>query len=127
MLMDTAATHIWTRTTRWAVAALVGAAMTTIGCAPPSGMQQSRPRQPLVADASLVDALDTSVEMRVGDRIELDRFLRDRDIRIRVSDGVVTISGHVWTPVEKQRVGALVRSVAGAIDVVNNLAVSAPR
>jgi osmotically-inducible protein OsmY len=125
--MDTAATHIWTRTTRWAVAALVGAAMATIGCAPGRDMQQVRPRPPVVADSSLVNAFDTSVEMRVVDRIELDRFLRDRDIRVRVIDGVVTITGYVWTPLEKQRVGTLVRSVAGAIDVANELAVTAPR
>jgi osmotically-inducible protein OsmY len=83
-------------------------------------------RQPIVADDSLVHAFDTRLEMRLVDRLELDSFLRDRDIQIEVVDGVVNITGEVWTPLEKQRVGDLIRNVAGVIDVANELAVRPP-
>ncbi len=83
-------------------------------------------RVPIVSDDSLVHALDTSVEMRAVDRLELDTLLRDREIYIDVVDGVVVIVGEVWTPLEKERVGNLVRSVAGMIDVVNELDVRPP-
>jgi osmotically-inducible protein OsmY len=83
-------------------------------------------RQPIVADDSLVHAFDTRLEMRLADRLELDSFLRDRDIQIEVVDGVVNITGEVWTPLEKQRVGDLIRNVAGVIDVANELAVRPP-
>jgi osmotically-inducible protein OsmY len=65
--------------------------------------------------------------MRLTDRIELDTFLRERDIEVEVADGVVNITGKVWTPLEKQRVGDLVRHVAGVIDVANDLVVQPPR
>jgi osmotically-inducible protein OsmY len=115
------------RAARWAVAALIGSAMTTIGCARPIDADEPlRQRAPIVADDSLVHAFDTRLETRLIDRIELDNFLRDRDIRVEVIDGVVSLTGEVWTPLEKQRVGALVRNVAGVIDVANDLTVRPP-
>lgn len=118
---------MWMRATRWAVAAIIGSAMTTIGCARPLDADEPAPRrQPIVADDSLVHAFDTRLEMRLIDRIELDTFLRDRDIYVEVVDGVVNLSGEVWTPLEKQRVGDLVRNVAGVIDVTNDLVVRPP-
>ena len=83
-------------------------------------------RQPIVEDDSLVHAFDTRLEMRLVDRLELDTFLRDRDIQVEVVDGVVNITGEVWTPLEKQRVGDLIRNVAGVIDVANDLVVRPP-
>jgi hypothetical protein len=119
---------MWTRAARWVVAALVGSAMTAVGCAhEPAEAMDPGPRVPIVADDSLVHALDTSVEMRVLDRLELDVLLRERDIFIEVIDGVVVIGGEVWTPLEKERVGNLVRSVAGTVDVANELDIRAPR
>jgi hypothetical protein len=61
MLMDRAITHIWTRATRWAVAAVIGAAMTTIGCVPPAGVQQKHLRQPIVA-IDVADPLTVSAK-----------------------------------------------------------------
>lgn len=81
---------------------------------------------PLVDDDSLVHAFDTSVEMRLLDRLQLDDLLRERDIRIEVLDGIINITGEVWSAVEKQQVGEMVRSAAGAIDVVNELVVRPP-
>ena len=101
--------------------------MTTIGCAKPIAADEpAAVRQPIVDDDSLVHAFDTRLETRLIDRLELDNFLRDRDIRVEVADGVVNITGEVWTPLEKQRVGDLVRHVAGVIDVANDLAVRPP-
>jgi osmotically-inducible protein OsmY len=101
--------------------------MTTIGCTRPITTDEPpRARQPIVADDSLVHAFDTRLETRLIDRIELDNFLRDRDIQVEVIDGVVNITGEVWTPLEKQRVGDLVRNVAGVIDVANELSVRPP-
>lgn len=102
--------------------------MSSVGCAKgPTKVDESLERIPVVDDDSLVHALDTSVEMRVIDRLELDSLLSERDIRIAVVDGVLSITGEVWTPVEKQRVGELVRAVAGTIDVTNDLAIRPPR
>lgn len=83
-------------------------------------------RQPIVADDSLTHAFDTRLEMRLVDRLELDNFLRDREIELDVADGVVNITGEVWTPLEKQRVSELVRHVAGGLDVANHLDVRPP-
>lgn len=85
-----------------------------------------RSRQPIVADESLTHAFDTRLEVRLVDRLELDNFLRDRDIHVEVDEGVVHIRGEVWTPLEKRRVSELVRHVAGVIDVANHLEVRPP-
>jgi osmotically-inducible protein OsmY len=101
--------------------------MTTIGCAKPIAADEPvRERQPIVADDSLVHAFDTRLEMRLVDRIELDTFLRERDIHVQVADGVVSVTGEVWTPLEKQRVSEMIRNVAGVIDVANDLTVRPP-
>ena len=118
---------MWTRAARWAVAALIGSAMTTVGCARARAMDEPvRVRQPIVADDSVVAAFDTRLEVRLLDRLELDNFLRDREIRVEVVDGVVNLTGQVWTPLEKQRAADLVRHVAGVIDVANHLDVQPP-
>ena len=101
--------------------------MTTIGCTTTRAVDEpNRLRAPLVADESLVHAFDTRLETRLVDRLELDNFLRNRDIHVQVIDGVVNITGQVWTPLEKQRAGDLIRHVAGVIDVANHLDVRPP-
>ena len=115
---------MWMRATRWAIAALVGSAMTTIGCARPPEPRQ-RSLEPIVS-GDVVHAFDTSMELRVIDRLELDNFLRDRRIRVQVTDGIVNITGEVWTPLEKERAGELLRHVPGVIDVANDLTIRPP-
>jgi len=114
---------------RWAVAAVVGSAFANIGCsaAPPAPRVELGDQRPIVADESLVHALDTRLETHLVDQLELDSFLKDRDIHVKVADGVVAITGEVWTPLEKERVGELVRRVAGVVDVSNELDVHQPR
>ena len=119
---------MWMRATRWVVAALIGSAMTTIACGRPIVADEPRPRPlPIVADDTVTHAFDTRLEIRLRDRLELDSFLRDRDIQVEVADGLVRISGQVWTPLEKRRAGELVRHVAGVIDVANQLEVQPPQ
>ena len=117
-----------TRVTRWAIAAFVGSVFSAIGCtsSPVEKAELEPAQQVLVAD-DVVHALDTSLESRLVDRLELDTFLRDRDIRVRVVDGVVQLTGEVWTPLEKVRVGELVRGVAGVVSVDNELDIHSPR
>jgi hypothetical protein len=118
---------MWMRATRWMIAALLGSAMTTVGCAAPTeGEPQLRAPVPIVDDEGLVHAFDTSIEMRLLDRIARDHVLHDREINVRLIDGIVSITGEVRTPLEKDRVGDLVRQVAGGIDVANQLDVRAP-
>lgn len=116
---------MWMRATRWAVAALIGSAMTTIGCARPTPVVEAEMREPVVAD-EVVHAFEDSLELRVLDRLELDNFLRDRDIRVEVFDGVVSLTGEVWTPLEKQRVADMLRLIPGVVDVENDLAIRPP-
>jgi BON domain len=118
---------MWMRAARWAVAALMGSAMTTIGCGRPIAADEPRvARPPVVADDSLAHAFETQLEVRLVDRLELDSFLRDRDIQVDVDDGVVYVTGEVRTPLEKRRVEDLLRHVAGVIDVANQLEVRPP-
>ena len=118
-----------TRVLRWVVAAFVASALSTVGCAAPrpDRAELREPPRLSVPDDSVVHALDTRLETDLVDRLELDTFLRDRDIKVHVVDGVVAITGEVWTPLEKERVDELVRRVAGVVDVSNELDVHPPR
>jgi osmotically-inducible protein OsmY len=115
------------RTARWLVAAAIASAMTAVGCARPTEPPRvKRERVPITEDRSVVHAFDTQMEARLLDRLELDNFLRERDIRLHVMDGLVSVTGEVWTPLERQRVSELIRGVPGVIDVYNELAVRPP-
>lgn len=85
-----------------------------------------RARSPIVADDTLTHAFDTQLEVRLLDRLELDSFLRDRDIHLDVDDGVVHVTGEVWTPLEKRRVSEVLRNIPGVLHVANDLEVSPP-
>ena len=116
------------RSTRWAIAVLVALTTLAVGCArPPRPSELAHGRVLLTEDRSVVHAFDTDIETRLIDRLELDNFLRDRDIHLQVIDGTVSVTGQVWTPLEKARVSELVRGVAGVIDVSNELVVHPPR
>jgi osmotically-inducible protein OsmY len=115
------------RSTRWVIAALVALSALAVGCARPGRASQLPHGQVLLTeDRSVVHAFDTDIESRLLDRLELDHFLRDRDIRIHVVDGTVSVTGEVWTPLEKARVSELVRGIAGVIDVENELDIHPP-
>jgi osmotically-inducible protein OsmY len=69
------------------------------------------------------DDLDGGLETRLGNLMEADATLRDRDITFDANNGVVTISGNVPTEAEKQRVEQMTRNQPGVTDVVNSLMV----
>jgi osmotically-inducible protein OsmY len=100
--------------------------MTSVGCARVQPVpSEVRARVPINGD-EVVHAFDSRMEMRVIDRLELDSFLRERNIRVDVTDGLVSLNGEVWTPLEKERAAELLRGVPGVIDVDNKLAVRPP-
>jgi osmotically-inducible protein OsmY len=116
------------RTVRWIVALTIASAMTAVGCAGAPRHERVRQQRLVVpADTSVVHAFDTQMELRLLDHLALDNFLRDRDIHVRVLDGSVSLTGEVWTPLEKERVGELVRAVPGVVDVSNELDIHPPR
>lgn len=113
---------------RFLVAASVASAMTSVGCADrPATAKSSTPPAVAVNGDEIVHAFDTQMELRLIDRLERDNFLRDRRIRVEVVDGVVNLSGEVWTPLERERAADLLRTVPGVIDVANELAIRPPR
>jgi osmotically-inducible protein OsmY len=106
---------------------MIASAMTAVGCSRVSAPEPvPRERVPITEDETVVHAFDTRIEVRLIDRLELDNFLRERDIRLHVVDGSVSITGEVWTPLEKARVTELIRGVPGVIDVHNELVVRPP-
>jgi osmotically-inducible protein OsmY len=122
------------RATRWVIAALIGCAMTSVGCERAHQRrshlhehQLAQDRTPIVEDQSVVHAFDTDVELRLLDRLQLDNFLRERNIRLHVLDGEVSVTGEVWTSLEKERVSELIRGVPGVVDVANDLDIRPPR
>jgi len=82
---------------------------------------------PITEDDSVVHAFDTEMAVRLFDRIELDRVLRDRNIRLRMVGGIVSVTGSVWSSDEKAHVTELMRGVPGVIDVANDLDIRPPR
>ena len=115
-----------TRATRWIIAALFGLAMTAVDCARTPPRHTLRAQETPVASDLVVHAFETQMETRLIDRLELDNFLRDRDIHVEFIDGTVNLTGAVWTPLEKERASELIRSVPGVIDVANELDIQPP-
>ena len=73
----------------------------------------------------LADDLDSGIETRLENRVDLDSVLKDRSISFDANNGVVTITGRVPTTSEKDRIEAMTRSEAGVRDVANALEVNA--
>lgn len=112
---------------RWIGAIGVACAMTSVGCQQPRTDRRAHHVPTRVTeDASLAHAFDMQMELRVLDRLQLDNFLRHRDIRVYVIDGTVNMTGEVRTPLERERAGELVRAVPGVVDVSNGLTVRPP-
>ena len=117
------------RFTRWIVAAIVAFTTIAVGCARPQRNAEhlvADRRVPITEDRSIVHAFDTQMEVRLIDRLELDHVLRNRSIHLRVVDGTVSVTGEVWTALEKARVSELLHGIAGVIDVANDLDIRPP-
>ncbi len=64
-------------------------------------------------DGRITDVLD--------ERLDQDAVLRERDVNIRVTDGMVDLTGEVRTAEEKNRAERIVKAAPGVKDVVNGL------
>jgi osmotically-inducible protein OsmY len=64
-------------------------------------------------DGRLTDALDAMLDK--------DAVLRERDVNIQVTNGMVALTGEVRTPDEKNRAERIVKAAPGVKDVVNGL------
>lgn len=91
--------------------ALLGAALGLAGATP--ALAQEAPAPPTG---------DPAVAARVGAQLDREGF-REKDVRVRVREGVVTLSGHVSSASEKEEAAGVARAVRGVSEVVNELAV----
>jgi osmotically-inducible protein OsmY len=74
-------------------------------------------------DTDTADNLDGQIRDSLKDKVDSDTVLKDRHINFDVNNGAVEIKGSVASAAEKDRVGEMVRSVAGVKDVANALEV----
>ena len=71
----------------------------------------------------IADDLDSGIETRLDNRVELDPALKDRSISFDANNGVVTITGRVDSASEKERIETMTRAEDGVRDVTNALEV----
>jgi osmotically-inducible protein OsmY len=67
------------------------------------------------------DDVDGQITDRLDEMLDSDAVLRERDVNIQVTHGMVAITGEVRTAGEKNRVEQLVRAAPGVKDVANAL------
>jgi osmotically-inducible protein OsmY len=69
----------------------------------------------------IADDLDGQIRSDLKKMLDQDKVLRERDIDFDVTNGVVTVKGHVPSVAEKTKVSELVRSAPGVKDLANAL------
>ena len=74
-------------------------------------------------DTKIADDFDGAIETRLGNLVDLDPALKERDVNFDSNNGVVTITGRVSTLAEKDRVAEMTRKEEGVREVVNSLEV----
>ena len=67
------------------------------------------------------DDFDGQIIDRVDEMLDNDPVLRERDVNIQVTNGMVAITGEVRTADEKNTVEQLVKAAPGVKDVANGL------
>ena len=67
------------------------------------------------------DDFDGHITDRLDQMLDSDPVLRERDVNIQVTNGMVAITGEVTSADEKNRVEQLVRAAPGVKDVANSL------
>lgn len=72
-------------------------------------------------DDRRADDADDLIESRLNDTVKADPQLTERTIDFNVNNGMVTITGEVETPAEKEKVGQIVKATSGVRDVANEL------
>ncbi|NWB83814.1 BON domain-containing protein [Pseudomonas gingeri] len=72
--------------------------------------------------------MDTDEKLReqVLDELKWDLALKAEQILVQVSDGIVTISGHVASHAERWHAEQAVTHVSGVVDLINNIEVVLP-
>lgn len=73
------------------------------------------------------DDLDGRIRSALGEMVDQDQVLRDREIDFEVTNGVVTVKGEVRTAAEKSQVSQLVRAAPGVKDFANALEIRPER
>ena len=73
------------------------------------------------------DDFDDEIAETLNDTINKDATLEQRDIEIKVTNGMVAITGEVATADEKAQVERLARAAPGVKDVANGLEIKAVR
>jgi osmotically-inducible protein OsmY len=69
------------------------------------------------------DDLDSGIETRLKNLVELDGGLKNSNVDFDANNGVVTVTGQVPSEDEKRRVSEMARREAGVKDVINSLEV----
>ena len=67
------------------------------------------------------DDFDGQITDRLDEMLDSDPVLRERDVNVQVTNGMVAITGEVRTADEKNKVELLVRAAPGVKDVANGL------
>ena len=67
------------------------------------------------------DDFDGQITDRLDEMLDSDPVLRERDVNVDVTNGMVAITGEVRTADEKNRVEQLVKTAPGVKDVANGL------
>ena len=67
------------------------------------------------------DDFDGQITDRLDEMLDKDPVLRERDVNIQVTNGMVAITGEVRTADEKNTVEQLVKAAPGVKDVANGL------
>jgi osmotically-inducible protein OsmY len=69
--------------------------------------------------------MDGQIRDRLAELVDNDSTLKDRNVDFDVNNGVVTVTGHVRTAAEKQKVGELVKNTPGVKDFANSVEIKA--
>ena len=82
------------------------------------------PAAPPVLQPPLETDLDRAIRVALGRELLQEAGLDNRDVRISVNNGDVTVTGMVKTEDERRKVNELAMNVAGVKSVANALTVS---
>ena len=69
---------------------------------------------------------DDFISDSVGQKLAADSVVKGGSIKVDVKDGVVTLTGKVQEPKQKDKAEKLAKKVSGVKSVVNNLTIDKP-
>lgn len=65
--------------------------------------------------------LDAMIQQEVKRQLQADQYLRDRNLQVMVKDGIVTLTGTLTSPLQKELAEDIALRVPGAREVQDNL------